>query len=305
MTNCTANVSRSHQFAIAEYSSAVDAAFTRRLALSRFGLKGTTNTVVDDGIADSLWDQADGEVIATEQVGGQVVLNPRAADLQAICRCIFGGAAFSTNVKLPGSICDYFQFGHMDPFVGKIYRYNNCVTSQAVFSAQEAGLLNLAWTIEGQSRTMSETYPDDWPTLALSKQQPFVFRQGTLTIDSDTFKMKQFNFAIDNMLQTDFFNSLHREEMPQGGQSFVLTHDSPWDVGTEADRIGTAQDVSADLDFVSGTKRIRFEFPRLYAIIDEPEIAGRARILNSYSWRAKHEKGNSIDAPVRITVVGS
>jgi hypothetical protein len=304
MSNCTANVPRAHQFAMSDYGTAVDAAFTRRLAISNFALKGTTNTVVDDGIADSLWDQADGEVIATEQVSGQLVLNPRAADLQAICRCIFGGAAFATNTKLPGTICDYFQVGHLDPYCEKVYRYNNCVTSQAVFSAQEAGLLNLAWTIEGQSRTMAEAV-GDWPVLALSKQQPFVFRQGTLTIGGDTFKMKQFNFSIDNMLQMDFFNSLHREEMPQGGQSFVLTHDSPWDLDTEADRIGTAQDVSADLDFVSGTKRIRFEFPRLYAIIDEPEITGRARILNSYSWRAKHEAGNAINAPVRITVVGA
>lgn len=305
MSNCSANVPRSHQFAMAVMGSASGAAFTKRLACSRFGLKGTSETVIDDGISDSLWDQEDGEVISAESVTGQVVLNPRAEDLQAICLAIFGGAAFASNAKLPGSICDYFQFGHMDPFVEKIYRYNNCVTSQAVFSAQEKSFLNLAWTIMAQSRTMAETYPSGWPSLVLSKQNPFVFRQGTLTIDGDTYKMKQFNFAVDNMLQVDFFNSLTVEEMPQGGQSFVLTHDSPWDTEAEADRIGTAQDVSGSLEFVSGTKRIKFEFPRLYAIIDEPEITGRARILNSYSWRAKHDPDNAIAAPVKITVVGA
>lgn len=305
MTNCSANVPRGHQFAMAAMGSAVGAAFTKRLACSRFGLKGTTETAVDDGIADSLWDQADGEVIVAEGVGGQVVLNPRAEDLQMICLAIFGGAAFASNIKLPGTICNYFQFGHMDPFVQKIYRYNNCVTSQAVFSAQEKSFLNLAWTIAAQSRSMAESYPSGWPNLALSKQNPFVFRQGVLKVNTVPYKMKQFNLAVDNMLQMDFYNSLTVDEMPQGGQSFVLTHDSPWDEGTEADRIGTAQDVSAEIDFVSGTKRLRFEFPRLFAIIDEPEITGRARINNSYSWRAKHDPSNPIAAPVRITVVGS
>jgi len=309
MTNCAANVSRGHQFAIAEMGSASGAAFTRRLAFSRFGLRGVSNTVVDDGIADSLWDQEGNEQVATETVSGQCVINPRAADLQSICMCIFGGAAFSGNQKLPGPLCNYFQIGHADPFVNRVYRYNNAVTSQAVFSASDsAQLLNLAWTIEAQSRTLISDMTNiaNWPVMALSTQQPFVFRNGVLTVGGTAYRMKQFSLTVDNQLQTsDFFNSLHRTEMPQSGQSFVLTHDSPWDLAAEADKIGAQQDVSAVLNFVSGTKQIQFEFPKLFTIMDEPEIAGRNRILNQYSWRAKHDPDNAIAAPVRITVVAA
>lgn len=305
MTNCSANVSRSHQFAMAAMASASGAAFTTRLACSRFAMSGNTSTVTDDGISDSLWDQEDGEQIASEAPSGQIVLNPRAANLQAICLAIFGGSAFASNVKLPGNICDYFQLGHSDPFVDRIFRYNNCVTSQAVFSCQEASLLNLAWSIEAQSRTVTSGVVANWPTLTLSNQPPFVFRQGTLVVGGSTFKMKQVNVTVTNTLATDFFNSLTRLEMPVVKQSFTLTHDSPWDVGTEADRIGTAQDVSATLDFTNGTKRLFLEFPKLYAIINEPEVGGASRILNSYSWRAKHSPANAITAPVRITVVAA
>lgn len=307
MTNCGANTPRGHQFAMADYGSALDAAFTRRLALVSHNIRGNTQTVVDEGIADGLWEQEGNEQISQERPGGSVTLNPRAADLQAICMCIFGGSAFSTNVKLPGSICDYFQWGHADPFVNKVYRYDNGVTTTAVFSASDTStLLNLVWNVEFQSRQIIDdmTDTDNWPALTLSNQQPFVFRQGVLKFASTSVKMKDFNLTVDNLIQADdFFNSLTRGEMPQGGQQFTLTHSSPWDVGTEADRIGTAQDIAIDLDFVSGTKRIRFEFPKMFAVIDEPEISGRARILNQYVWRAKHDPDNAIAAPVRITVV--
>lgn len=268
-------------------------------------MSGNTTTVSDDGISDSLWDQEDSEIIASEAPSGSIVLNPRAANLQAISLAIFGGTAFATNAKLPGNICNYFQLGHADPFVDRIYRYNNCVTSQAVFSCQEASLLNLAWSIEAQSRTLESDVATNWPVMALSKQPPFVFRQGVLTIGGVPFKMKQVNFTVTNTLQSDFFNSLTREEMPVSKQMFTLTHDSPWDSGTEADRIGTAQDVSAVLEFTAGTKKLKLELPRLYAVINEPEVGAAARILNSYSWRAKHEPLNAIAAPVKITVIGA
>lgn len=308
MSNCTANVPRGHQFAIEEYGSSAGDAFTLRLPVERFGLRGQTNTVIDEGINGSLWEVKDDEIISSELISGSMVLNPRPATLQKICMCIFGDGAFSSNVKLPGNICSYFQVGHSDPTVDKIYRYNNCVTSTAEFSASDTSpLLSLLWNIEGQSRTVTDDVSTNWPSLTLSSQQPFVFRQGTLTVGGTAFKMKDFRFTINNNLQLgDFYNSLNREEMPSSLQQFELIHTSPWDSGTEAAKIGTAQtDIAATLNFVSGTKQLQFEFPSLYTNLDEPEIAGRLRIHNQYTWRAKYDSADAIAAPVRITVVES
>jgi len=305
MSNCSANVPRGHQFAIADYGSASGAAFTRRLACSRFGFKGVTNTVEDDGIADSLWPQAEGEIISQELVTGPMVLNPRAADLQAICLCLFGDGAFAVNVKDPGNICNYFQVGHSDPVQDQIYRYNNCVTSSFVFSASDSSpLLNLVWNAEGQSRTILDDVDTNWPALALSTQQPFVLRQAVLTFDGAATRLKSFSAGGNHNLQlTDFYNSLNRVEMPVSQSDYTFEFELPWDATTEGDRIGTAQDISATLNFVSGTKRIQFEWPKLFLIVDEPEIAGRNRIHNRYACKAKHDPANAIPFPIRITVV--
>lgn len=309
MTNCAGNTPRGHQYAFAPYGSAAAAAFTTRLALVSHGMKGVTNTVVDDSMKDSIWEIKGDEVIATEGASGLVVLRPRAANLQAICMCIFGDGAFASNVKLPGNICQYFQWGHSDPVVDKVYRYNNCVTPSASFSASDSDpLLKLEWNIEAQSRTITDGVTANWPSLSASTQQPFVFRQGTLTIGADTFRMKNFKFDINNNLQLqDFFNSLNRVEMPSSGQQFVLTHTSPWDnENDEADWIGSLQeDISATLDFVSGTKQLKFEFPSMTAIVDEPDVSGTTRILNPISWRPKYDSADAIAAPVRITVVAA
>lgn len=307
MSNCSANTPRLHKFAISEYNTAKDAAFTRRLAVSRFGMRGATGVIQDDGISGSLWDQKGDEVITNVRVGGQLELNPRAADLQSIWRCIVGGAAFSSNQKLPGDICDYFQVGHADPVTDRIYRYDNCVTSEAVFSASDsAQLLKLVWSIEGQSRQITDDVDANWPSLTLSTQQPFVFRQGVLTLGGTVYRMKDFSFtARNNLLLDDFFNSLTREEMPITTQQFLLTHTVPWDLGADVDRIGTLQQISADLDFQAGTKRMRLEFPCLEAFIDEPEIVARNRVLGQFTWKAKYDSSHAIAAPVRITVVTS
>lgn len=308
MSNCSGNTARTHQFGLTPYGSSSGDDPTIRLPCIRFGLKGITNTVVDEGINGSLWETKDDEIIANELVNGPLVLNPRADTLQAICLCIFGDGAFATDLKLPGNICSYYQLSHSDPVVDKIYRYNNCVTPSAVFSASDTSqLLQLEWNVEAQSRTVQDDVATNWPSLSLSSQQPFVFRQGTLTVGGSAFKIKDFRFTVNNNLQlTDFYNSLNREEMPSSLQQFELIHTSPWDSGTEAAKIGTSQtDIAATLLFQSGTKIIQFELPSLYTNLDEPEVGGRLRIHNQYTWKAKYDAADPIAAPVRIKVVAT
>jgi hypothetical protein len=182
------------------------------------------------------------------------------------------------------------------------------VTSQATFSAQEKGLLSLDWGIEAQSRTIQTDVATNWDALALSlsTQQPWAMRQGTLTIASVAKKFKRVSFTVDNgILADDWFNSLNRAEMPSAMQTFTLTHDSPWDDADDVDALGAITEAAATLEFLSGTKRLYLEFPRLFTVNSEPGISGRERIMKPWQWRAKWIPGNAIDAPVKITVVGT
>ena len=308
MANCAANTSRGHKFGMAAYGTLNTDPITRRFAVTRWGLRGVPETVTDDSITDTLWQIRGGEILVAEPIEGPIDMRPRPEDLQDICRAIFGGPAFVGNVKLPGDICDFFHMAHYDPNTNHDYKYNDCVTKTATFSATEKGLLELSWTVSAASRVItaggvgpvSNVIP---APLVLSTQQPFAFRQGTLTIGGRNFPMRQFNLTIDNGIQEDFFNQLAPSERPSGAQTYVLTHDSPYDLPADVALVSsTIQQVSAELEFVSGTTSLLFEFPVLETFVGEPEVVAGQRIINSYSWRAKYDSLNAIAAPVRITV---
>lgn len=307
--NCTVNIPRGHEFAMSDYAGSwVDAptSLNRRLAFNQFGLKAPVETVQDDGITENLWDITGDEVIVAQRVTGSVSLNPRPEDLQALGRAIFGGAAFATNAKLPGQVCEYFSIGHKDPTVDKVYLYRNLVVSQATFSCQERQLMNLQMQLEGQTRTILSTVSGNWPTLSLSLQQPFCLKNATLSIAGTGYPIKRVNFTVNNnILAEDFYNSLTRNQMPSAGQSFMLEHDSPWDTASEVAQLGIIREAAVTLEFLSGTKRLYLEFPRLFTTMEEPEINGRPRVNNTYRWKAKWIPGDAINAPVRITVVTS
>lgn len=303
MSNCTANIPRGHQFAMTEMGVAKP--YTTRLAFNNFSMRKAVERVQDDGITEDLWERSGDEVIVAERITGSASLNPRADNLQTLCLPIFGGSAFALNVKLPGTICNYFQLGHYDPYNARILDYADLVVAQATFAAQQGGLLNLSMNLEGKTASVDATVAN-WPALSLSTQQPFAMRQGTLTIGGTAKLFKRFQFTVDNgILADEFFNSLTRGDMPSVMQTFTLTHDSPWETATEIDNLGTIREVAATLEFLSGTKRLYLEFPRLFGVDEEPGISGRERILKGFTWKAKYVPGNAIDAPVRITIVGS
>lgn len=307
MSNCAGNTSRGHRFSMIPYGGAIADVPTVRLTPSRWGLRLEPETVRDDGIGETLWEVKGDEVLVAEMISGAISINPRPIQLQAICRAIFGGAAFAGNTKLPGDICDYFHLRHYDPNLNRAYRFNNCVTSQATFSAQERGLLNLNWGVTAGARAIiTSSAADEVPaSLLYPTSQPFAFRSGTLTIASRTFRMKQFSLTVDNDLQMDFFNQLTPTDRPVGMQTFTLTHDSPWDSIDDVAMLGSAQEAAATLNFVRGTEQLQFEFPSLFTYVPDPEVAARQRVMNTFSWRAKFDPAHAIAAPVRITAVQS
>jgi len=304
--------------------------YARRLAFQQFDLKENTETVIDDGITENIWQYAGDEIIVAKRVSGTVRINPRPEDTQAFCMAIFGGDPFGTaplaaNEKLPGPVCEFFGLGHGDPYNDKILNYENLVVGEATFSAQERGLLNLSMNLEGQRRTILTGVTKDaaspnvavWPfPLPLSAQQPWAMLQGTLRLDYGgvigivSKKFKNVSVTVNNGITADdFFNSMYREEMPSNLQTIRLVHESPWDDPNDIDAMGTLRNLSATLEFLSGTQRLYMEFPYLVSVQDEPGISsGQGRITNQFNWNAKMPPGTpapAIPAPVKITVVGA
>jgi len=307
--NCNANIPRGHKIGFALYNTAKASAFTKLFSVNSFGLKGITNKVTDDGIKGTIFDVKGEDVVSTKAVSGAVTMNPRPEDLEAVCHAIFGGPGFTAGILNPGEMCGYHHWGELDPKLDVIYRYDNCVTSSATWSASDSSpLLLLNWNVEGQTETLTTTggvaaFPS---AIVASSEQPFVFRQATLTFGGTVTRMKSFNYTVNHNLDlSGFYNSLTREEMPSGGQTHELSVELPWDVAAEVAKIGSIQTVAATVEFVAGTSEFNLTFPNLEFVIDKPELSGRSRINNTYSCMAKMDPDNAIPYPVQIEVVNA
>lgn len=301
LENCVANTPFLHSYAMTAYGAG-SGAFTKALALERFDLKGTPNTVQDEGMNGSLWRQVGSQIIATMKAGGSIAHNPRADELQTLFPCLMGGT-FVGNTLTPTKICEFFSMGTLDPTALRQLKYTNLVTNTWEIAASDSSpLLKLTANLEGQTRN-STTGVSGWPVLLTSNKQPMVFRQCTLTLNSANQRVKSVRITgNNNIIGDDFFNSLTRVEMPCPAQDFALVTELPVDTGTIVDYGSGAITASAEVEFVSGGDSLKFEFPNLFATPSDPAKSGRNRLLNTIEWSAQVDPA-AAGYPVRVTAI--
>lgn len=306
--NCKANTPIKHQYAMTAYAGAKTDPYTMRFTAENFGLRQTTRTVEDQGTGTP-WTVKGSEITANYQVGGPITLAPRPTQLDTILPCLFGFPGASGVFKPGGDICEFFQIGHLDPVAGRIFKYQDLATSTWRMSASDsAQILRLEWNVEGASRDKdtAQSPPGtftNWPTLPLSTEQPFVFRQCVVTVGGTAYRVKDIEIGGNNNLALDdFFNSAYRVEMPTQRQDFTFSHTSPFDGATFAALTdGEQLGVAATVVFTSGTNVLTISFPNLFATPEDPGIQGRNRVMNRINWKAQYDPAVSGEVPISIT----
>lgn len=300
--NCGVNIGSLHEYALSAPAAATGT-YSQRFTTENFGLKAQTLTEVDGGSNGTIWDHVGDQIVVGVQVTGGLTTNPKPDEILVFLKNILGGSEAS-GVITPGPQCDFFQLVHYDKPYQKLYAYNNLVTASAELTASDsARMLKLNMNIEGQSKT--ETSKSSGNLGGLSALQPFQLREAVLTLNSANVRMKQFSLGIDNGLAADdWFNSLTRTEMPTTHQVITLHHDSPWDRLGFAPATNQILTAAATLVFTSQGYTLTFNLPNLVTTVDEPEIPGRTRIMNGYTWRARSAFTSGTAAPpMTVTLV--
>lgn len=283
--NCTANVSRRHQYA---FSASAGTTLAHRIAALGFGMRSTTNYAKDEGVNGLLWSRNEDYAIDKTAVAGPVSFNVRPADMRW-CLPLILGTAFSGNDILAGAQCPFFRVGHLDSVQNIMYTYTDCSVAKATFSSSDAqgGLLQLAMDIEASQST--QTAGGGWPVLSLATQQPLIHSTSSLTVNGAAARrMKDVSVVIDNQLLTDgYYNAQFRGDSPSDGQMIQLTYTSPFDEASDLALTNLTNSVAATLVYISGTTSMTFTFPALRFIAPEPEVGGRgSRVMNTYTFEA-------------------
>lgn len=299
--NCIANTPINHRYWISDYKDAYADPYVMRFTTDNFGLTRVTETVKDDGTG-SPWDVKDSEIESRYAVRGPISLTPRPEQMATLLPCMLGNDPALTVYEPAGKICDFFQVGHYDPTVAKVFKYKNLVCgSWAIACSDSASLLKLEMNVEAAER-LTAAYVTE--TLPLSTQKPWVLRQAVVTIGGNVFRVKDIRIAGNNNLSTDdYFNSAYRVEIPSLFQQYTFSHTSPFDTANDLALLDTAANVTGKVVFTSGSNVLTIDFPSLFARPSEPTVGQRQRVLNKIDWTAQYDPATVGQTPIKFTLV--
>jgi len=158
-------------------------------------------------------------------VGGVTLMDAKPDDLDLLLPAILGAAESSDVFALAETVPE--RFITVDK-VAKVATYAGMKVNRATFRASNDTLeLEIDW--QGKTETIANA--GTFPSIAasLSAQQPYVYHQGVLTVNSAAIAIKNVEVVIDNaLILDDFNNSQTRSHLPEGDRIITLTCDSPY-----------------------------------------------------------------------------
>ncbi|WP_417744843.1 phage tail tube protein [Rosistilla oblonga] len=297
------NMGRGQAFGISDIACSPVATMTAQLSLTRFGLQRLPEHEGDDGINDSPFQQSEANREIRARIAGSIEGAPRPEELRYYLPLIFGGA-WSTDQLKPDCACKAAVFGHKGRF--KTHYFGGCQVSQATFSSSSGNnKLRLSMDLVGKTFTTEDL--EDWPSLSLSDQQPFVHKDSVFTIGGDTFKLDDFSLNVNNNVNTDlFYNSATPYEMPTGDQVYTLTHTSPFDTSTEEALLDIGEDSAAVvLTYTNGVYMLKFTFPAMQSPIPTPVVNGKNQPVRheGITWTARTVTGGPTNSDGKLVPV--
>lgn len=199
-----------------------DTAATKEYEFLSNSVRKVAQHVQSDGIRGIRGRQSESVVEGTYGVDGDLVLEPRIDEIEALLELALGGTA-SAHVVNPADLLPEFL---LDVAKGNdSYRYAGCKVNSLTIRSAANQPLQFALSIAGKTEA-SITFPDIRSTLSAAR--PFIHHQCVFTIGGTARKVANVELTINNALILDrFFNSQTRTEIPEGDRICTVAADFP------------------------------------------------------------------------------
>jgi hypothetical protein len=258
----------------------------RGLIIPRDGIRGSRSAVANDTRQGPY------------RVVGSVLLEPTPADLSIWLPRILGAAPSGSTFALAGALP---SFSLSVDRVAKVFTYAGCKVNRATFAGEKGGLVRLRLDIVGQSESVATA--GSFPTLTASTEAgPYLFAgDPTLTLNSVTREVQDFELAIDNGLVTDrFMNSLTVVNLPEGDRAVTLRTRHAW-ASANVDLYNQAlAGAPGTLAFANGGSSTTFSFGTLQVPANSPTTPGKSEILLTLDMVAR-QTGGTLELTVSNT----
>ncbi len=138
------------------------------------------------------------------RVDGNIVCQPTALEWSYLLPWILGGAAVGTSYPISETVPGKYIMKDMG---SKVYTYDHCRVSKCTIACQQGETLKVTLDVAGVDEVPGNS--GTFPVLTLdATTTPFMFFDVVLTFGGTTYIIKDLEFSIDNVLDTErFFSS--------------------------------------------------------------------------------------------------
>lgn len=211
------------------------------------------------------------------EVGGSIWLQPSPIDFDRLLPRILGAAEASDEFSLADTLP---TFGVLIDRYAETFAYSDCLVDRAVLRGSKGKPLELELAIRGVSETTGTTFP----TLTLGStiaEAPYWFDEGVLTIDSQTYGIREFELVVSNELNVRYVNSITATSIAPRDRKVMLTASLPFTSTAATNLLNLpVGGVAGSLAFTNGAVSSTFAFPALQAENRSPTVAkGRETLL--------------------------
>jgi hypothetical protein len=218
------------------------------------------------------------------RIGGQLALQPNAAELALLLPWALGADASGTTYALADTLPE--RYVSVDR-VAKVFLYSGCKVDRATFRAGQGEALQLALDLVGQDETVGNA--GTFPSLSIDVATgPFIFTDLALTIGGTTYNAKEFELTIDNKLDKQrFFNSATLVSVVPTDREISLRTSLPYGDATTAYNSGPGG-VAVVATFTNGTVSVAFSLVKVTFPRRSPHVPGRSEIMVPMEGTAYH-----------------
>lgn len=207
-------------------------------------------------------------------VAGTIVFEPSPEDLALLLPWILGANASGTTFALAETL----QTRRIVVDKGaKVYTYEGCVVSKAVFSGSEGQAMQLSVDVVGTTET--EGNSGTLPSLTYTNTNPFMFAESVLTLVSASRNCKDWSVSIDNQLEVSFYNSQTATRIEPKDRMVEFSANVPF-TSSETDLYGQALlGSAATLVLAPSNYSLTFTFGKLQFPAEGVVIQGKQELL--------------------------
>ena len=242
-------------------------------------LSGSQQQIDVAGMSGSRERRAQTLVDGPQEVSGDIVMYVTPIDLDTWLPRILGAA----------EVADVFDIAETLPVFGVLidrvalkstlatFAYKGCVVSRCVIAGSSGNPVTMTVTILGKTETFEgEAFPASPALPTGSNAQPYVFHEGVLTYNSQTYQYNSFELIIDNFAEARLENALTAEEICTTDLAVNLNVNVPWLDAFASDY--EAADVTGNLTFTKGGLSTIFTFGELVQTTQAPNVSGKGQI---------------------------